>query len=179
MIPQLISDIKFNIYFGIFSCCLIMALCLFEVYNCIIKKKNILPYDNTNIIIFGKKTTILNIISLLVIVIIIIFAFFTNIHLLKSYKVFKNGYYLDGNYVLLNTFRNGKYGDRTVKIENLTTNEEITGETFDKIIATKKEIGSCYYVQIFEPTNTIVFGKKIDCVTKETLESYCDLDVCK
>ena len=67
------------------------------------------------------------------------------------------------------------YYTENMRLTDLTTGEQIYLKTLDSI----KDVGYCYQIQYYKNIELGVFVKKIDCVTKETLESYCDLDVCK
>ena len=101
------------------------------------------------------------------------------ISIFNDYVKYKHEQFSEDYFKLLETNRGGKYQDRYVKIEKLKDKKVITIEVPNERYITKHDLGSCYYVQYYDELQYGAFGKKIDCVTKETLESYCDLDVCK
>ena len=143
-------------------------------------KKDVFPvkkFPSKEIVIFKRKTTIMNVVFLPIFIILFILYSYARFEVFDDYKKYFNNEYYEGEFVVLKSSRSGGlyYSNIYITLESLKDDKIIQF----KIIEDKYKPGECYYVQYYDELQYGAFGKKIDCVTKETLESYCDLDVCK
>jgi len=180
MIPQLKRYMQIDIYVINTLLIIVCILLLYSIFKFLFLKKDIFSiekFPSKEIVMLNRKTTILNLVFLPIFMILLFIDTYAIFEGKDDYKKYFNNEYYEGEFIVVKTSRSGGryYSTRYVTLERLKDKKRIQF----KIIKDKYKPGECYYVQHYDKLQYGAFGKKIDCVTKETIESYCDLDVCK